>query len=90
MPSFTQTIIAASTASTASSYTEDFDIDISGAFTGTVELQRSFDAGSTYVPVKSFIYPDAGTVRVAGTALYRINTGANFVGSVKVRLANNI
>ncbi|MDO9334843.1 MAG: hypothetical protein Q7T61_00440 [Caulobacter sp.] len=72
-----------------------FNISIWGTFTGTVEVQRSFDAGSTWIPVAS---PDLGqlelTVPVSLSAeeteqgvRYRLACTAYTSGTINYRMS---
>ena len=70
--------------------TEDFDISISGTFVGSVILQRSYDSGTTWSVVSTFICETEGAVRVTRSSSYRAITGPNFSGTAKIIVANNV
>ena len=67
----------------------DFSFSISGTFVGTVTVQRSFDAGSTFRDVDSFTAP----IETAGydgelIVVYRagIKTGDYTSGTASIRI----
>tara|TARA_R100000030_G_scaffold98129_1_gene87743 strand:- start:143 stop:439 length:297 start_codon:yes stop_codon:yes gene_type:complete len=67
----------------------DFSFSISGTFVGTVTVQRSFDAGSTFRDVDSFTAP----IETAGfdgepIVVYRagIKTGDYSSGTASIRI----
>lgn len=72
------------------SLTQDFDFSVDGNYQGIVELQRSFDGGTTFKTCQIFMTPTEGDVRVNRTAIYRFVTDANFSGSVVCIAANNV
>lgn len=64
------------------------NVSISGTFTATVTLERSFDGGSTYHTVAT--YTSATEARVAESevgVLYRFNCTAYTSGTVTYRLS---
>ena len=64
---------------------------VSGTFSATVTLQRSFDNGSNWVDVKTFTAPEEGNVLDSeSSVVYRIGvkTGEFTSGSISVRLSN--
>jgi hypothetical protein len=67
-----------------------FDMSVSGVFSATVTVQRSFDGGATWGDVQAFAAP-VETVGMAASiqALYRIGvkTGDFTSGTVHVLLA---
>lgn len=67
------------------------NVSISGTWSGTVTLQRSFDSGSTWVDVETFTANDEGYLydKERGI-LYRIGikTGEYTSGTAVVRLSN--
>lgn len=66
-----------------------FSFSLSGVFTGTVTLQRSFDGGTTWLDVATYTSPieDAGDEPVY--ALYRagFKAGEYTSGTAEIRLA---
>lgn len=70
----------------------EFNIHLSGTWVGTVDLQRSFDNGTTWVDVADESYT-ANTDRVGDEpengVLYRLNCSAYTSGTVTYRLGAN-
>ncbi len=67
------------------------NVSISGTWSGTVTLQRSFDAGVTWVDVESYTANDEGyLIDTEGSVLYRIGfkTGGYTSGTAVLRLSN--
>ncbi len=67
-----------------------FDLSVSGTFTATVTLQRSFDAGSTWLDVETFTQGVEAVVDNAdNTVKWRIGvaTGDYTNGTAEVRLS---
>ncbi len=73
----------------------DFNVSVSGTFVGTVVFERSFDGGTTYIPVA---FSDGTTVSFSGPmsstwsepesgVMYRVRFSAYTSGSVSWRLS---
>lgn len=86
----TYTLTTASQTGASITLTEDFDLSISGTFTGIITMQRSFDSGVTWKEVSIFTRATEGTVSCTRTALYRFITSSGYVGSVTIITANNV
>jgi|2_EtaG_2_1085320.scaffolds.fasta_scaffold72798_1 hypothetical protein len=68
-----------------------FNLSISGTFSATVTVQRSFDNGSTWLDVDTFTEPYEGVGYDAEELFYRVGveTGDFTSGTVDVRLSDN-
>ena len=68
----------------------DFNISLSGTFAATVDLQRSFDSGSTWHTIESYTVPTqkVGSAPERGVQ-YRMGvaTGAYTNGTAVVRVS---
>ena len=74
----------------------DFNIAIWGTFVGTVAVERSFDGGTTFIPVArdtsgtaaSFTTPTSLSISEPERAvLYRLNCNAYTSGTISYRLS---
>lgn len=68
--------------------TAQFNISLSGFGTATVQLQRSFDGGTTWFTVKSYT-ADVSEVgdEPEASVLYRLNCSAYTAGTITYRLS---
>lgn len=68
-----------------------FNLSISGTFSATVTVQRSFDNGSTWLDVDTFTAPYEGVGHDAEDLFYRVGvkTGEFTSGTANVRLSDN-
>ena len=67
----------------------EFNLSVWGTFVGTVTVQRSFDAGVTWLDVQTFTTPSEEVGRDATGALYRVGVkaGEYTSGTANVRLS---
>ena len=64
-----------------------YNLSIWGAFTATVELQRSFDNGVTWLTAKSVTTPFEGVgIEVEAGVLYRVAVTGYTSGQINYRL----
>ncbi len=87
----TKAISAQNTFSDALSLRGDFSLSIAGTFVGTVTVQRSFDAGSTWADTDTFTSTFEGNGYDGVGAQYRagIKTGEYTSGTATVTLREN-
>ena len=63
-----------------------FNVSVSGTFTATARLQRSFDGGASWLDVAEYTAPAQNVGEEPEGALYRIGLVAHTSGSAVVRL----
>jgi len=87
----TKAISAENTFTDALSLRGDFSLSIAGTFVGTVTIQRSFDAGSTWADTDTFTSTFEGGGYDGVGAQYRagIKTGEYTSGTATVTLREN-
>jgi len=87
----TKAISAQNTFSDALALRGDFSLSIAGTFSGTVTVQRSFDAGSSWADVDTFTSTYEGNGYEGVGAQYRagIKTGEYTSGTATVTLREN-
>ena len=93
MATLIQTITTSPTNGTTQTFDDDFDIQVTGSFYGSIHLERSFDAGVSYSLVTSFMSNPSGVsgvVRAASSALYRFRTDTSFSGKANVLCKNKV
>lgn len=73
-----------------------YNLTVSGTFVGTVQLERSFDGGTTYVPISGATLGTTATYTAPTTlvgvetergVLYRANCTAYTSGTINVRIS---
>lgn len=88
--------LAATGAGAAKPFHHDFNVSLWGTFAGTVQVERSFDGGTTFVPVSKDTSGSIATYTAPCSiicaepelgVLYRVNCTAYTSGTINYRLS---